>query len=75
MSEANQISEEVERRQSILFASILEAMNKCAGAGRGYVEIRDGLHATLVTRYTDPVGVSYDITQTVSMDYQGRPRT
>lgn len=75
MSDLNHVHEELERRQSVLFADLLAVMNSKAGPGHSYVEVVSTTELVLVSRYAAPDGTVHDLTQSVSLNYGSRERT
>ena len=75
MSNMSHVREELERRQSVLFADLLTVMNRKATLGHSYVEVVSTTELVLVSRYTAPDGTCHDLTQSVSLNYGSRKRT
>lgn len=68
------VHEELERRQSVLFADLLAVLNSKAGPGTSYVEIVSTTELVLVSLYEDADSVTHQITQSVSLNYGSRQR-
>lgn len=68
------VHEELERRQSVLFADILAVMNGKAGLGTSYVEMVSTTEIVLVSQYEGPDGTVHNLTQSVSLNYGSRER-